>query len=718
MEVNVLNIKGEDTGRKVALNESVFGITVSGRNCVFDNIENTIGLFVNTLPLRIVGNERFSSVICKTGIDISNINENASLHINDIKKISGIENNELFDSIFVIENYPLDLSFSENSEFKITGYEMHETTNFDLTLEFAVFNRKLSVNYNHEKWSESEIARIIDNYKRLIDFMLTYPDSCLDDFELANESEKKMIMEQFNASHVDYKKGDTIYSLFMKQVEETPNNIALAFQNEKFTYLQLSEKVCKMCNWLASNDVQKGDRVGIILNRSIEMVVSMLAIMRLGCAYIPIDSAYPDERINYIIIESECKCIISKSSISFNNVGKKRLNIDCCCNMEDCEFVPACVDDELVAYIIYTSGSTGKPNGVLVKHRSIVNTLLWRKEYYNFSELDIVLQLPSFSFDSSVEDIFTILISGGKLCLVSEKERHTLNTVKKIIENEAVTHILSVPSYYKTLLKEIPEAVAKLRFVTIAGESFNVALVHEHFRIAGKTQLFNEYGPTENSVCSTIYQFTESSDEVLIGKPISNVECYIMNKNGQLNPPNVAGELCVAGLGLTVGYLNNAKKTEEKFVYNKYIGKMVYKTGDIAIFKEDGNIKFVGRKDHQIKIRGFRIEKDEIIGAVSSFPNITDVTIIEIKKQEASSIACFFTANTKVNVSKLREHSEKLLPKYMVPSYFIQIDKIPLTHNGKTDDKKLYGFLKNAEIKKVFKKLGFVIKKFLIFSII
>ncbi|MCP4147702.1 MAG: amino acid adenylation domain-containing protein, partial [bacterium] len=364
-----------------------------------------------------------------------------------------------------------------------------------------------------------------------------------------------------------------------------------------------------------------------------------------------------------------------------------------------------------LAYIIYTSGTTGKPKGVLIEHNSIVNTLTWRKNNYKFSEKDVVLQMASYSFDSSVEDIFTTLSSGSRLIILPGEKRLDFEYLKITILRETVSHLLLVPNFYQSLLNEIPDTLTGLDFITVAGDGFTGELVRDHFEKLKGVKLFNEYGPTENSVCSTVYEFAPDRDRVLIGNPIHNVNCFITDKNNQLVPVGVAGELCLSGEGLSRGYLNNPELTAGKFtkagIRHPASNITLYQTGDLARWLPDGNIEFLGRIDNQVKIRGFRIEIGEIENCLLSHPEIKEAVALTFESEEGDKSLCAYyvaestqqptstpqpPAGTKHQPSGIRTYLSKFLPDHMIPSFFIKLEKIPLTPHGKIDRKALSQF--------------------------
>ena len=338
--------------------------------------------------------------------------------------------------------------------------------------------------------------------------------------------------------------------------------------------------------------------------------------------------------------------------------------------------------------MIYTSGTTGNPKGVMIKHENIVNTLIWRKETYKFNENDSVLQIPSFSFDSSVEDIFTPLICGAKL-VIPAVSKMDVNVISEELEKNSITHFLVVPSLYKILLKEKLHSLKSLRIITIAGEGFSIALIKEHFEKLPNVRIINEYGPTENSVCSTFYEITANDEKVLIGKPINNCKCYCLDKNQRLLPIGSEGELYVSGPGVSSGYLNKPDITCERFIENPFGGKFkLYKTGDIVKFDFNGNLEFIERADNQVKLHGFRIELKEIENAILEHSFVDDViTVIQTLSNDKQIIVSYVIGKN-IDIDLLYTNLKEQLPYYMVPKIIV-LDKFPLNANGKIDRAKL-----------------------------
>jgi len=583
-----------------------------------------------------------------------------------------------------------------------------------------VFNRENdhiegSLEYNQLYYEKNYVNQIIGHFIALLEKVLNNIDGHLDEIGILSGEEKRQLLYTFNnRSRLDSAetgtRGKTIQGFFETAVESEEHRIALIHENTHLSYRELDEIANRYARLLRAKGVKTDVLVGMMVNRSIEMVTGMLGILKAGGAYVPIDPGYPPERIEYIINDSGAALLVTDANRDGNLNFKgewlrlemevshrgKNANKVGCCNPRDC------------AYVIYTSGSTGRPKGVVVEHKAIVNTLDWRKNYYRFNREDTILQIPSYAFDSSVEDIFTPLISGAKVVLLNGENPYEIQEIRKIIMKFLVTHFLITPNLYKIFTREIGEALKPLKKITLAGESFTEELVEEHFDQLKTAALYNEYGPTENSVCTTVYRFTPDRAQVLIGKPINNVNCYILDRRQELVPIGVPGQLSVCGAGLARGYLNRPELTAEKFdhdlwdlwdyqdgyhkSYRSYTSYIIYKTGDLARWLFDGNIEFLGRIDHQVKIRGYRIELGEIESRLSSYPGIREVAVVVREDARDDKYICaYFVSAGECEISGLREYLSKALPDYMIPSYYIWLEKIPLTPNGKLDRRALPG---------------------------
>ncbi|MCX6582230.1 MAG: amino acid adenylation domain-containing protein [Candidatus Aminicenantes bacterium] len=662
----------------------VVGSPVAGRNR--PELEQVIGMFVNTLELQNfpAGDIPFNWFLGDVKARVLEVFAHQDYPFENLEEILGIKRdagrNPLFDVMLVLQN--TGRPGIEIPGLKIKQLE-HETgvSKFDLTLLAVEGGEGLrfSFEYRTTLFKEETIRRFAGYFIKTAAHVLEDPTGKIAKIDIIPSTEKEEILSDFNNTEVEYPRDKTIQQLFEEQAAKTPDHIAIVGAGSQtcpitLTYSVLNEQSECLAEMLIEKGVLADSIVSIMMKRSIELIIGILGILKSGGAYLPIDPEYPQERIDYMLKDSGAKLLVNEKFF-----GGARGAV----------FQKSPPVEANLAYVIYTSGSTGKPKGVMIEHRSIVNTLCWRKNYYDFNCRDVVLQLPSFSFDSSVEDIFTPLISGSRLVMIRSQQRFDTGYLKKYIKMVGVTHFLIAPALYKTYLDEIPDSLTGLRSVTIAGENFTEELVKRHFEKLNQVGLYNEYGPAENSVCSTVYEFRPDRTGILIGKPITNVTCFILDKGGLLSPVGVPGELCVSGPGVTRGYLNNPELTADRFnrSYRSYKAYINYKTGDLCKWLPGGNIEFLGRIDHQVKIRGQRIEPGEIESRLAHYEHIKEAVVL--LKESTGHLAAYIVAEKEPQLSLLKEYLAAELPAYMIPTTFNLVEKIPLTPNGKVDLKAL-----------------------------
>ncbi|MBD7911567.1 non-ribosomal peptide synthetase [Clostridium cibarium] len=672
----------------------VFGSVVSGRPPEINGIEEMVGIFINAVPVRITDNGKITvKEMLKEVYEKANQSRNFEyLSLAEIQDQSELKQN-LIQNLTVFENFPFNELDNCNNGIKIDFIQGREETNYDFNLSFVLEDSlKLKVMYNENVYTTYLIEKITNQLAKIFKEITNNIDQLVSNVDIVTPEDKNIILNEFNNTKVDYPSNKTIQELFQEQVERTPNNIALVFDDKELSYKELNEKSNALAITLREKGVIPETIVGIMIDRSMEMIIGIIAILKAGGAYLPIDTELPSDRINNMLIDSNANILLTQSSL-MNKVDFEGEIIDITkesAYSNDCRNIKNITKSNNLAYVIYTSGTTGKPKGTLIEHRSILNTLLWRCSYHNFNKNDAVLQIMAYCFDGSVGDIFTALISGAKLILISKNNLLNVKYLKEIMLKEKVTSLLISPAFYGTLLGTGLEGITALKKVTVAGESLQKKVLKEHFNRFPDIKLVNEYGPTENSICATVYKINSASENVSIGKPINNTRIYILGKNGQVQPIGAPGELCISGSGLARGYLNNEKITNERFVDNLYEpGERMYRTGDLARWLPDGNIEFLGRIDHQVKIRGFRIELEEIESNLLKMDGITQSVATVIEEENNKYICAYFVSNKDYNPKKLREYLKNRIPSYMMPTYFVRIDKISLTVNGKVDKKNL-----------------------------
>ncbi len=517
--------------------------------------------------------------------------------------------------------------------------------------------------------------------------------------------ERIKIFKSFNNTYSDYPKNRTVKELFEEQVEKNKDAIAIIETNhewtiqKKVTYKELNEKVNKMANFLIKKGVSHETIVAILSESNIECIIAILAIIKAGGSYLPIDTLYPKERIDLLINDAQpvlilCqekyKTIIDSNIPTFNLLNTEMYDG----NANN----PTTVHNpNSLLYIMYTSGSTGKPKGVMVEHRNVVR-LVKNTNYISFSNKERILQIGAMAFDASTFEIWGSLLNGGTLYLTSKETILTQYKLEEIIKNCKITSIFLTSSLFNQLAEEKSDMFKTLKNLLVGGDVLNPKYINLVREICPELSIKNAYGPTENttfSVCFNIEQKYEKS--IPIGHPINNSTAYILNKKGDLLPPGIPGELCVGGDGVARGYLNNKELTEEKFIIPKFINELktfdktkakerIYKTGDLAMWREDGSIEFLGRVDNQIKIRGFRIELGEIDEVLLTHKNIKQsLTMMKKDEWDNKYLCSYIVASKKTTRTDLRNFLLNKLPEYMVPTAFVQLETMPLNVNGKID---------------------------------
>jgi amino acid adenylation domain-containing protein len=740
----------------------ILGTPTAGRGHA--DTETIIGLFVNTIALKNepVGEKPFTRFLEEVRDNTLEAFANQDFQYEELVESLNLNRdssrNPLFDTMFILENMNIP-------EMKIPGLKMkareylRDTAKFDLTLQcFEVAESVDSpdsgvtlecyMEYSTQLFEEETVRRFTRYYKQIVSDVLANPGKKISVIEPLPEEEKHRLLFDFNDTARPFPNDRTINRLFECQVDDNPGHVALVFKEETLTFRYFDERANQLANYLCRDrGLSTGDRVAVVMERSIELIITLMGILKAGGAYVPLDPNLPGQRLRVIIADASVGIVISQRRFSHKLAPLR----------EDCEElqgiiymddpahgIETCSRERPVggkaddpAYVMYTSGSSGLPKGVLVEHRTIVNTLTWRKDYYDYRPGDVSLQIPPYFFDSSVTDIFTPLLGGARLVLVTDHERTGLDLLEHLLPAENVTHFIAVPAFYNVLLEEIAWVMTYVKMICCAGEHFPDQLIKKHFEKLPHVRIVNEYGPTENSVNSTAYELNPHSSRALIGRPISNVQVYILDRHFRLSPIGVTGEICLAGSSLARGYLNNPELTNEKFCgaaggdFLKWGGTptllhgkpsshvqaasqklvscaqfldevvkdpparrrhRIYTTGDMGRWLADGNLEFMGRLDTQVKIRGIRVEIAEIENQLMRRDDIKEAVVLAREYPGKDSGAgsdrylCAYVVlplGTKVTPDDLKAYLTDRLPEYMVPAYFVMIDAVPFTPSGK-----------------------------------
>jgi len=563
-----------------------------------------------------------------------------------------------------------------------------------LRVEASAQEVRLTLTATGTAYPPSLLPQLVAHFAGAVAWIAQNPDAPIGDFAMLSAAERRQVGTSFNDARMPLPSGLTLHGLVSAQAARTPSSIAVTHGDRSITYHSLDRQANFLAAMLRRDfRVQTGHCVGVMMERSEKTVVALHGVMKAGAAYVPINPRHPWETIRYMIENAGISVLIvdSESIATAASFAGELIVIDVelSGSPEAAEAPVTGVTGEDLAYVIYTSGSTGQPKGVAVEHRAIVNTVLWRNAFYDIGPSDINLQIPSFAFDSSVVDIFCVLTVGGMLVIPEESMRLDARRLLALSAKRGITSCIVTPSYYKLLVGELAGAVPSLRWVTLAGESATPQLVAAHFEKLPGVGLYNEYGPTESAVCSTACRLKKPEATVTIGKPIWNVNVVILDGDGRLVPIGVPGEIYLGGSGLARGYLNQPALTAERFVPSPVpdvCAGLLYKTGDRACWRPDGDLEFLGRLDSQVKIRGFRIELDEVEQAVRRHPRVQSAAVI--CKEDAGGakyLAAYVEGDPAPTQHQLRAHLAQQVPHYMIPDAITILPRLPLNLNGKID---------------------------------
>ena len=673
-------------------NDVVFGKVVSGRNIDLDGIENGVGLFVNTIPTRILSKKNMTVIELLKTIQKNSIDCIRYEHCSLAEIQNGMPQKEkLINILYVFENY----HFENNGEKDLQLVSYHEEVNYDVLITSGYINNKLyyKVSYNSAIYSKKEIKLFLDRLRNVIHRMLLESNTFLSEIDVIDNREE-IELQKMSLVSKEYNLNKSLVELLEDRVTMAPGATAIVCNEKSITYRELNDKANQLANQLLSLGVKRNEFVGILINRSIEMVISLVAILKAGAAYVPIDTEYPVKRKEYIINDSGIKVLITNQeeilNIDIPNKIKKIYTEYIDGNADKLNGITGSYDMNDAMYMIYTSGSTGKPKGVIVENRTLLNLLAWENEELNIRSQDHVLWATSISFDVATQEILSTLISGATGFLISSDQKRDRYRMLEYVEENSINIVFTTPSYFSALTsdQESTNIICKnLTKVILAGEKFYLNDNVKACALAKDIVFYNNYGPTETHVVTSKVYNIEDNISNSIGKPISNAYICIVNEE-RLCGVGMIGEICVSGIPVARGYLNQSLMNKEKFRDNPFGHGKLYYTGDLGKWLENGEIEYWGRKDDQLKISGFRVELGEIENEIRKSNNkITDVAVIA-KGEDDKKICAYIVSNEMINLSELKSDLIDKLPDYMIP-LMLQVENIPLTSNGKVDKNKL-----------------------------
>ena len=667
-------------------NDIIVGTPIAGRE--HPDLEGQIGLYLNTLAIRtkIEKSYSFLDVLEHQKETLLSAYEHQNYPFDELVNKLNLQRDTsrsvLFDVMVVLQNQSQLHSIKADSNLEGIQVEDYivdrSTSQFDISFTFVEKEGlELSIEYNIDIYDEFFIEPMFAHYENLMNQAIDTPKDPILFIEYITEEEKDQLQEAFNDTKVDYPKNKTIIDLFEEQVKKTSHNIALVFEGKQLTYAKLNERANQFAQYLREKyAIQPDDLIGVKLNRSEQLLVVILGVLKSGAAYVPIDINYPQERINYIEKDSHCKIVIDEEELEHFRTVEDQYSF---------ENLKVITKPNHLAYVIYTSGTTGNPKGVVITHQNLYALLYWARQEFDASKFDLVYATTSHCFDLSVYEMFYPLSIGKTIKIFNNtlEIAEDLSTDRNILIN-------TVPSSFRAILEQ-EYNLENVNIINLAGEAFPVDIAKKLQNT--KIEVRNLYGPSEDTTYSTCYLLSNEKKyiSIPIGKPITNTKAYVLDNQLQLLPIGVLGELHLTGDGLSIGYLNRKKLSEEKFITNPFDSKTkLYNTGDVVKLLPGGIIEFIGRQDNQVKVNGYRIELGEIETQILNFSDkikrvVTDV----IRFKDKAVLVTYYVGSIEFSKEDFKNYLRQYLPKYMIPQYFFKIDAIPLTPNGKIDKSQL-----------------------------
>lgn len=675
------------------------------------DLGGVVGFYSNTLILRTIlrDEDSFLEIMTKNRNTVLSAYEHSDIPFEKIVDAiacdRSLEKNPLFQVMFTYNPYIShdDVKF-DGLETKIQPID-YNTSKFDLTLfvnELAD-GIELVFEYSTELFKEERIRNLAKHYEELAKAILRNPNQKIEEIDFLPEQEKELLVSNFGRGREEVKEVSCLQEVFEEKERENGNGVAVVCNEEELSYSRLNEKANQLGHYLRRCGVRPNDLIAVLLERSIQLPVAILGILKSGAAYVPLDMDYPSERIAFMLEDAKTKVVVTHSKFAkvFSRYKGRVIYLDeVDLSAEDIENPTLINTERDIAYVIYTSGSTGIPKGVMVEHRNVYRLMKTSEKFYDFSKDDVWAWFHSYAFDFSVWEMWGAWFYGGKLCVVPYVVSRSPELLYKFLEESGVTVLNQTPSAFKNLVSYDSHGSnnLKLRYIIFGGEALNNSALKEWIGRYGdqKPKLVNMYGITETTVHAT-YKLLSKKDldekGSLIGEPLPDLEIYVMDEREQLVPIGVKGEMYVGGGGVTRGYLNRDELTRERYVAHPFRkGERIYKTGDLGRYRFDGSLEYCGRKDRQVKIRGYRIETGEIESEILRNPEVGSAYVRGVKENDTESLVAYIVLKSKEEegfIGRLKEELKKRLPPYMIPSAFMVLEKLPLTASGKILEEEL-----------------------------
>ncbi|MGE6658259.1 amino acid adenylation domain-containing protein [Bacillus altitudinis] len=684
-------------------NDVLFGTVVSGRPADLAGVDRMVGLFINVIPRRIQLTDQmtFRSLLSETQQQSLAAEPHQYIPIYDIQAKAGQQ--QLIDHIVVFENVPAAKKDEQESllGFTVEDMNVYEKSNYDLNLLASPGEQlQLKLAFNQRAFDPAFVHKLKDQLTLLIKGTIKHPDQSVHTLTLVTKQEKQRMLEEWNAPELEH---DQLYltKWFEHNVRKQPNAVALSAGDHTMTYAELNEQANRLARHLQKNGVNHQTVTAILAERTPELIVSLLAVLKAGATYVPIDPDYPESRIQYMLKDSGATHLLTHSSFisqtrSLAFDGTYLFADDQEILLMSSENLPleAGLDD--TAYIMYTSGTTGQPKGIMTTHSNIARVVK-NTNYLTILETDTLLSLSNSVFDGFTFDVYGALLNGAKLVLPQKETILDMGKLTELIKGEHISVMFVPTALFHLLVDEGTDWMRGVRKVLFGGERASVQHVRKAFDVMGKGRLLNVYGPTESTVFATYYPIDEAipleAHSIPIGKPLNQTGAYILSEHRQLQPIGMVGELCLSGKGLAKGYLNRPDLTKQVFIPHPFAsGERLYRTGDLAYFREDGLIEYAGRVDDQVKIRGHRIELTEIEANLLMHPGVKQAVLLaDHDETNHTRLLAYITCDDawKGKLDDIKSRLKERLPAYMLPHELIELENLPLTPNGKVDKRQL-----------------------------
>ncbi|WP_167376273.1 non-ribosomal peptide synthetase [Xenorhabdus vietnamensis] len=688
--------------------QTIVGTTVSGRDVPVEGIDSSVGLYINTLPLMVQWNKTNSIINVLQDIqqDIAALNSHSAVSLASLQS----DGERLFHSLLVFENYPVPVVSENREDIENTLIFRKAIEKVDYPVSLMAYEQDnrliIKLSYGEDWLTDKQAQRLLCQLEHILHAVACDPHQPHASIMFLSDEERRTLLHTWNQTDAPYPQDKTLQQLFEAQVERTPDHVALVFKGETLSYRQLNQRANQLAGVIRERYQQHNapmpadTPIALYLNRSLDMVVSMLAVLKAGGAYVPISPEYPPERVQFILADTAAPCVVTQQqhftalatyTQTFSEqpalIAADDLSITAGQPAENPALINKPAD---LAYIIYTSGTTGQPKGVMIAHNNAAHLVTAQAELFGVAKRKKALMFAAYVFDASVSELFLSLLHGLTVYICSETERNA-PAVAALIQREGIEIATLPPALLKLLIgTELPS----LQLLVTAGESPSLDFL-EYF--SQHTDVLNAYGPTEVTVCATGKRYQRRDIATNIGRAINNARLYVLDGHGNLSPIGTPGELYIGGAGLARGYLNQPELTAERFVANPFATAedkakgytRLYKTGDLVRWQPNGELEYLGRNDFQVKIRGYRIELGEIESALTSHPQVKQAVVIDHERHGNKVLVAYLVTDEELSDEILIEHLSARLPEYMLPASFTRIKSVPLTLNGKLDRRAL-----------------------------